>query len=429
VANWRPGMRTSAAPAVFPAALLVIAMLAVACAWAQTPPRLQFPTPMDGPPPAGGWSGVAPPAAQFQGGVLPQPQLAPFDPYAAQPPGGGFAAPPNYPPPVPYGGPPPYPGGLDPRFAAPGPSTIYQPGPTTSPAYPYPNSEFSVFGPDGSVTRMMRFLQGVSLEHTWLDGESGRDLEINDTDLSATFAVPIFPNRDHPLLISPGFAFHFWDGPEAPEAGLADLPAHAYDAYIDFTWRPKLNELFAAELAFRPGIYADYEAVNSDSLRLQGRGLAFITITPRLQMVIGGVYIDRVDLKFLPAGGVIWTPHEKARYEIVFPKPKLSRYLLTSARSSDWWGYLTAEYGGGSWTIERAAGFDDRIDINDIRVMAGLEILPAQAADGTQPAFGRRLMLYFEGGYVFEREIVYDSQVPPTFRLPDTFMVRAGARF
>jgi hypothetical protein len=113
----------------------------------------------------------------------------------------------------------------------------------------------------------------------------------------------------------------------------------------------------------------------------------------------------------------------------VFPKPKISKYLLTSARSNDWWCYLTAEYGGGSWTIERAAGFNDRIDINDIRVMAGLEILPAQAADGTQPTFGRRLMMYFEGGYVFEREIVYDSQIPPTFRLPDTFMLRAGARF
>jgi hypothetical protein len=91
--------------------------------------------------------------------------------------------------------------------------------------------------------------------------------------------------------------------------------------------------------------------------------------------------------------------------------------------------YFTAEYGGGSWTIERVTGVDDRIDINDIRLIGGLEILPAKAADGTQPTLGRRMMLYFEGGYVFEREIVYDSQVPPSFRLPDTVMVRAGARF
>ena len=134
--------------------------------------------------------------------------------------------------------------------------------------------------------------------------------------------------------------------------------------------------------------------------------MAFITITPRLQVVVGGVYIDRLDLKFLPAGGIICTPHEKARYELVFPKPKLSRYLLTSARSNDWWMYFTAEYGDGSWTIERAAGFDDRIDINDIRLIGGLEILPAKAADGTPATLGRRMMLYFEGATVRARDSV-----------------------
>ena len=191
--------------------------------------------------------------------------------------------------------------------------------------------------------------------------------------------MPIFPNREHPLLISPGFGLASlgWTA-KRPRPASPTCRRRPYDAYLDFTWRPRFNELLAAELAFRPGVYSDLEAVSSDSLRLQGRGLAFITITPRLQVVVGGVYIDRVDLKFLPAGGVICTPHEKARYELVFPKPKLSKYLLTSASSNDWWWYLTAEYGGGSWTIERAAGFDDRIDINDIRVMAGLEILPAQ---------------------------------------------------
>jgi hypothetical protein len=424
------GLRRSAVMAAMLASVVAALEPALGVrALAQAPPRVQFPTPMDAAP-GGGWTGVTPPGAQFQGGIMPAPQLPPFDPYATQPPV-GFGAPPNYPPPIPYGGQPVFPpGGLDPRFATPGPSTIYQPpGPTTSPGVPFPNSNYDMFGPDGTVTRVMRFLQGVSIEHTWLEGDMGRDLDINDTDLSATFALPIFPNREHPLLVSPGFGLHLWDGPEAPEAGIADLPAQAYDAYIDFTWRPRFNELLGAELAFRPGIYSDFEAVGSDSLRLQGRGLAFITITPRLQLVIGGVYIDRVDLKFLPAGGVICTPHEKARYEIVFPKPKLSRYLLTSARSNDWWVYFTAEYGGGSWTIERVTGVDDRIDINDIRLIGGLEILPAKAADGTQPTLGRRMMLYFEGGYVFEREIVYDSQVPPSFRLPDTVMVRAGARF
>ena len=117
----------------------------------------------------------------------------------------------------------------------------------------------------------MRFLQGVSIEHTWLAGEMGRDVDMNDTELSATFAVPIFPNREHPFSFrrvsgcTCGTGRKRGGGPGRP-------PVQVYDAYVDFTWRPRFNELLSAELAFRPGLYTDFEAAGSDSLRLQGRG-------------------------------------------------------------------------------------------------------------------------------------------------------------
>src|SRR5207248_154812 len=75
----------------------------------------------------------------------------------------------------------------------------------------------------------------------------------------------------------------------------------------------------------------------------------------------------------LPAGGLLWTPTPQVRFDIFFPQPKLSAYLTTVGQYELWW-YLAGEYGGGAWTIQRADGTDDRVDINDIRASAGLEM-------------------------------------------------------
>ena len=57
----------------------------------------------------------------------------------------------------------------------------------------------------------------------------------------------------------------------------------------------------------------------------------------------------------------------------------------------------------------------DRIDINDIRVGAGLE--------WTGP---RGLTGFVEGGFVFEREVFYVVNPADNFNPGDTFMVRGG---
>jgi hypothetical protein len=280
------------------------------------------------------------------------------------------------------------------------------------------------------VTEYTRLIQGFNFEHTWLAGTDGRELDTNDTDLSVTFALPVFPNPKHPLLVSPGMTLSLWAGPAEPNSitpdGTADLPPRAYGAYLDFTWRPQFTQILGAELAVRPGVYSDFEAVNIDSIRIQGRGLLFLNLTPHLQLAIGAAYLDRVNIKMLPAGGLIWTPNDHARYEIIFPRPKLAHYWFTSFANTEWWAYLAGEYGGGSWTIERISGADDQIDLNDFRVMGGLEFRPAPAIDGGARPLLRKSVVYFEAGYVFDRKIVYSRGMPDEFGLPDTFMVRGG---
>jgi hypothetical protein len=105
------------------------------------------------------------------------------------------------------------------------------------------------------------------------------------------------------------------------------------------------------------------------------------------------------------------------RFDILFPNPKLTQYITTVGTSELWW-YVAGEYGGGAWTIERADGSSDRIDINDIRVMLGLEWM-------SQRGFGG----FVEAGFVFEREVIYVVDPSDSFDPDDTFMVRAGISF
>jgi hypothetical protein len=196
------------------------------------------------------------------------------------------------------------------------------------------------------------------------------------------------------------------------------LPSRLYDAYLDFSWYPRVSEWLGAELGVRTGVWSDFEDVNSDSIRLLGRGLATIAITPNLDVLFGAVYLDRLDVKLLPAGGVYYRPTPEWDMYLVFPNPKVRRFM-SAIGNTKWFWYVTGEYGGGSWTVERRTGtLADRIDINDIRVSGGFEFETQTFVRG-----------HVEIGYVFDREVVFESGDPATFKPDDTFMVRGGIDF
>jgi hypothetical protein len=326
-----------------------------------------------------------------------------FDPYSS----GSSIAPP--PPAVPYSVAPPPP--LPPPPApvlAPQPNVIVPPNATWQP-------DPIVTSGEGYWQKTQRFFQELSAEYTYLYGRHSdpTDLEINRLELSTTFAFPMFYNIETPLLVTPGFAFNWLEGPGVPGT---DLPSQVYDAYLDFAWYPRCYEWLGGELGFRTGVWSDFENVNSDSLRFLGRGLASVSTAPNFDILFGAVYLDRVDVKLLPAGGFYWRPTPEWDVYAVFPNPKVRKFL-TAIGNSKWYGYAAGEYGMGSWTVERSIG-DDRIDINDIRVIGGLEWETQTFIRG-----------HIEIGYVFDREIVYVSGLPGQFDPDDTFMVRAGVDF
>jgi hypothetical protein len=272
-------------------------------------------------------------------------------------------------------------------------------------------------------------LQQISFEHTWLYGEGGADdLSINRTELAATFGVPIFYNPNTPLLITPGFAFNWLDGPYTPPVlpgpGIPpnpDLPAQVYDAYLDAAWHPQLTDWLHADLGLRTGVWTDFSELSGDSLRVLGRGLGVLAFSPQFDVLVGAWYLDRNKVKMLPAGGVHWRPSNLWDFYLVFPNPKIRRRSINIG-SSQWWIYVAGEYGGGRWTVERTleggGAFGDDIDYNDIRILYGLEWETQTQARG-----------HLEIGYVFNREIIFADSATPNLNLDDTFMIRAGVDF
>lgn len=342
-----------------------------------TPPAYNVPTT---PPPGYGGAPVYPqsPATSFGSGV--QPVNPSWDPYA------GTSPPPS-------------------AFAQP----YYQAPPSLEPP-PDPNAGF--FAP---LQQPMRLLQNVGIRGTWLYSNGDADsFGMTDVEATATFAFPMGVNQA-PLLITPGFAFHFLDGPlTQASTGNAQLPPRVYDAYLDVAWNPQFSPWFGMILGGRVGVYSDFETFTTESLRTMGRVLGVITFNPQWQLAFGVIYLDRLEVKLLPAGGLIWQPNPDNRFDILFPNPKFA-HRMSTVGTTDWWIYLAGEYGGGSWTFERTDGTSDQFDYNDIRLMVGIESFGASGAHWM-----------FEAGWVTDRQIVYRSELPPNFDPSDTFMLRSG---
>ncbi len=398
-------------------------MLAPGTSWGQ---RIDFPDP---PPitapdlvPSPQGAGAAPFIAQPPGATLGA-SIQPFDPYAAPNPGQTFW-------PGPYGASPPgalpvaMPPGVGPMTPAPG-----QPqSPWLPPAYgeptpydvtsPYggqlPGAEDSAASASGNPFE--RLFQDTGFRYAWLYGSDGRDLQLNEIEASTTAYCPNFLHSSSGLRVTPGFALTLTDGPTSP-----DLPPQLYGAYLNFGWEPQFGPRFGAEVTFRTGVYSDFQAFSSQSIRFIGTGLGAYRMTANSSLKLGVAYIDRNKIKLLPVIGLLWEPNSQTRWDILFPAPKLANYWTTVGNKQVWW-YLGGEYGGGSWTIKREGepliGTSDRIDINDIRVYLGVESWNLS-----------RLYAFLEVGYVFQRQIVYVTVPSDTTDVSDTFMLRAGVSF
>jgi len=255
------------------------------------------------------------------------------------------------------------------------------------------------------------FFQSLSVTGTWIDrNDKLDDFGITEIDLKATFVLPL-PTREWPLIMTSAFNTRLLDGPQ-----IIALPERLYETYFDLTWLPRLGPRWTAIVGVAPSIYSDFEH-STDAFRVTGKGLIRYDWQPATtQVIVGVLYLGREDVTILPAGGVIWTPNDRKKYEFLFPRPKLAHLIRREARYEDWL-YLGAEFGGNSYAIERTPGTTEKITLRDYRAYLGLE----RKLNG---GAGFRI----EIGFVWGRVIEFASGLPDV-KADDTAMLRGGITF
>ena len=398
--------------------------------------------PLTSPPSLAPIAPAAPPSSTLQAPT--------FDPYSTQP-GSSFGIPSLTSPPPPsasFGTPSP---AYSQPYSLPSPGAQPYGAPpaagfgTSSPPALFPSG---LQGPGQPATGFptgnpLKFLQNIRLSDDYLFGDSGSsgDMRINDTFATTTIAMPNFFWTGQPWFLSPGFGYHAWSGPfgtwtdgDGVAQQYPQLPPDVYSAFLDIGWRSSPDRAFGAELGGRIGVYSDFDSIADEAIRPMGLALLRYNLTPTMALKGGVSYINRADIKLLPALGVTWTPSPKMKWDIFFPQPKLASFLTTLGNHDLWW-YVAGEYGGGVWSVDVAApdlttadpsdylpSEKTLMDINDIRVTLGIEFgSPANASVGQRG-------LFFEIGYVFNREMVLVVPVQQ-YSLNDTWMLRGGFTF
>lgn len=255
-------------------------------------------------------------------------------------------------------------------------------------------------------------LQQLILTTTELPRLGSNGLGLATLETSLTIGMPA-PTVDSPLLITPGFGWTFVDEASGPmDPGL---PATLYESWLQARWMRKVGDRFGVDLAVAPGWYSDFVNDTAQAFRVTGHGFGAWEATDDLRVVAGVIYLDRYDVNLLPAGGLLWTPSDDRRFELIFPRPRLAWRVKETARAAQW-VYLAGEFGGNQWAVRRDSGADDIVVYHDYRLLAGWERRPGDLG----------ISWRLETGWVTGRLVEYYVTDTADYRPSDTFLIRAG---
>lgn len=245
--------------------------------------------------------------------------------------------------------------------------------------------------PEPAVATESMSLPGSRWTAIWLAPGGAHGFGITDLDFNHTWLLGY--DDLPPLNITPGMGMHLWSGPRD-----LNLPPRVYDLYIDFLWRPIDRERFGLSCGITPGFYGDFQRFDGHTFQLTGWALGNYRFGARWNAVGGLAYVRQLQSHWLPVGGIVWTPSEDTRLELVIPKPRLVRRYRHDENGSAFW-YLAGQLGGGAWAVQDTPTTNVLVSYSDLRLVVGLE---------TFRATGREWNV--EAGYVFSRHLAIENQ-------------------
>ncbi len=254
-------------------------------------------------------------------------------------------------------------------------------------------------------------VQNVELTGGYIAQDSSDSFGYSFASSAITLVAPL-GHEDRLLVAIPRFRTDWIDGPIA-----IDMPARLYSASVDIGFRWKMSPEWALIGGVQPGWYTDDQS-DSKGQRLGALLLVTHELVPETLTLSAGIArLDCNDIDLIPAGGVTWIPNPETRFDLVFPRPKISRRIGHVPYMQEDWAYIGASFGGGTWAVRRDSGMDDELTMRDFRLLAGVE----RILDGGS-GFNA------EVGYVFNRHIEYASdEIQVDFG--NSFIVETGIRF
>ncbi len=257
------------------------------------------------------------------------------------------------------------------------------------------------------------FFQKANVSSSYMPGFESDSIGMTGLQASLVFGVP-FPRRETPLLITPRFRTLFLEGPD-----FTDVPARLHEAEVSFGHFRKISDRWMFNGGITLGAYADDHSFgDDDALRVSGRALGIYELTSQWKGILGVVYLNRAGLSVVPAAGLMYDRGDM-KIDLIFPRPRIAWLLpgSTPTAGDQSWVYVQGELGGNIWAVQRATGVEDTLSYADARVMLGYE---RQLIGGVSQRW--------ELGYVFNRELEYDSEGFES-ELDDSLFFRAGLTY
>lgn len=213
----------------------------------------------------------------------------------------------------------------------------------------------------------------------------GRDLAVFDYSLSDRTA----------MRIEPGLAIRWLTGPTT-----TDLPPYLFSIPIDIGAGHQVSETWAIDMVISPMWNTDFANKSYTLFRLPWQLVNTFTLDEEWKLVLGVTDLDREDIHYLPVAGIRYKPLDGSKdFNLIFPAPKAAWRMGRNPGGSTW-GYIAAELGGGSFSIQRPGAIQDIVTLRDYRLLLGWEVRDE-----------KRSATRIEAGWVFGRAVEYASGV------------------
>ena len=267
--------------------------------------------------------------------------------------------------------------------------------------------------PDTSGGARRGMFQGASVAFSYLPGLGGHGLEMTQIRFGATFGLPA-PLENSYIILSPSFepTFIRWDGWEP-------FPDTLYSASFNCTLIKRINERWGAMASVGPRWSSDGKETK-DSVRCSLMGGMTWDKSRQWQFRFGVIYLNRDDnFNVLPFGGIVWTPNEDWKYDLMLPMLRVARRwhsfpaTLSRASESSHWGYFGIGFGGGTWAFRSIGNQSDVANYSEFSVVIGLESKRME-----------RNPWKAELGYVFGRSMKFENHTMRKFPIDDSIVFR-----